>query len=94
MIRNCRQYIAETFTSGNNQRWMEHRCEENPGVYRKRYEKRFYSIPLYIDDEVVVTEDMLKQAEQLAWVLNRLAQYVFELPVNIFHLFRDINGCA
>ncbi|CAF1527188.1 unnamed protein product [Adineta steineri] len=93
IIHNCRRYTEKRFTQEDMEPYIEYTCETNPSVYRTRYKELFHSIPLYIEQDITVTKEMLKQANQLAWVLSNLAQYVFELPINTFHLFRDINGC-
>ncbi|UJR34613.1 hypothetical protein I4U23_027390 [Adineta vaga] len=93
MIRECQSYTDQLLSQTENvQQRIEYQCIEKSAITGKRYKKMFYSIPLFIEQNATITKDMLKQAEQLAWVLNNLAQHVFELPVNIFHLFRDING--
>jgi len=57
-----------------------------------RYENLLHEIPLFIDKNVTITNLMIDQVKQLAYLLSCLAQQVFNLPVQIIHLFRDIDS--
>jgi hypothetical protein len=57
-----------------------------------RYKNCFHSIPLFVEQNVHVTENMADSAKQLASVLVGLATHVFNIPINTINLFRDING--
>lgn len=64
----------------------------NPNIDMKRYKDLFHSIPLYFDKNLNVSEIMVDQAGQLAWIFNNLAQQVFKIPVETIHLYQYING--
>ncbi len=49
-------------------------------------------LPLFVEKGVLVTDTMINQAKQLAWVLTGLAKQVFKCRTESLHLFRDING--
>jgi len=57
-----------------------------------RYENLLHGIPLFIDKYVTVTNLMIDQGKQLAYLLFCLAQQVFYLPVKTINLFRDIDS--
>jgi hypothetical protein len=71
---------------------IDHSCEAVPSANMTRFKEVFHSIPLYIERNVLVTDKMIDQAKQLAWVLIGLANQVFKIPVETIHLYRDING--
>ncbi len=71
---------------------IDHSCEAVPSANMTRYKELFHSIPLYVERNVLVTEKMLDQARQLAWVLVGLANHVFKIPIETLHLYRDIDG--
>jgi hypothetical protein len=71
---------------------IDHSCEAVPSANMTRYKQLFHSIPLYIERNVLITEKMLDQARQLAWVLVGLANHVFKIPIETLHLYRDIDG--
>ncbi|CAF1649383.1 unnamed protein product [Rotaria sordida] len=71
---------------------IDHSCEVVPSANMTRYKDLFHSIPLYIQQDVLITNKMLDQAKQLAWVLIGLANHVFKISIETLHLFRDING--
>ncbi|CAF1300107.1 unnamed protein product, partial [Rotaria sordida] len=56
------------------------------------YKDLFHSIPLYIEQNILTTNKMLDQTKQLAWILIGFANRVFKIPIEILHLYRDING--
>jgi hypothetical protein len=57
-----------------------------------RYKDRFHSIPLYHEQGVIVTEKMIYQVDQFAYLLTGLAHDVFKISINTIHIFRDIDG--
>lgn len=67
-------------------------CETMPAMSMARYKDLFHSISLFLDKNVIVTEQIIYQAEQLACLLAGLATHVFEIPINTVHLFQDIDG--
>jgi hypothetical protein len=67
-------------------------CERIPAANMTRFKYLFHSIPLYVERRVTVTDEMIDQAKQLAWILIGLAKYIFKIPVKWIHLFRDIDG--
>ena len=71
---------------------IDHSCEAVPSANMTRYKEVFHSIPLYVERDVLVTDRMLDQARQLAWLLVGLAKHVFKLPIETLHLYRDIDG--
>jgi hypothetical protein len=71
---------------------IDHSCEAVPSANMTRYKELFHSIPLYIERNVLITEKMLDQAKQLAWILIGLANHVFKISIETLHLYRDIDG--
>ncbi|CAF1335016.1 unnamed protein product [Rotaria sp. Silwood1] len=71
---------------------IAHSCEIVPSVNMTRYKDLFYSIPLYIELNVLITNKMLDQATQLAWILRGLASHVFKISIETLRLYRDIDG--
>jgi hypothetical protein len=67
-------------------------CETISAINLIRFKNRFHSIPLFFEKNVIINDKMIKQADQLAWLLFGLATQVFKIPLNTIHLFRDING--
>jgi len=67
-------------------------CETMPVMNMARYKNLFYSVSLFLEKNVIVTKQMIYQAEQLACLLAGLATHVFEIPINTMHLFQDIDG--
>jgi hypothetical protein len=67
-------------------------CETMPAINMACYKDRFYSVSLFLEKNVIVTEQIIYQAEQLACLLAGLATHVFEIPINTMHLFQDIDG--
>ncbi|CAF4383961.1 unnamed protein product, partial [Adineta steineri] len=57
-----------------------------------RHETLFHNIPLYIDENVRITNTMIKQGKQLAYLLSSFATHVFHISQSVIHLFRDINS--
>ena len=71
---------------------IDHSCEAVPSANMTRHKDLFHSLPLYIEKNVQVNEQMFDQARQLAWLLVGLARHVFQMPIESFHLYRDIDG--
>ena len=67
-------------------------CEKIPAENLKLFKERFHSIPFYVEQNVIVTDAMVDQAKQLAYLLSGLASHVFRIPIETVHIFRDING--
>ncbi|CAF1417698.1 unnamed protein product [Adineta steineri] len=71
---------------------IDHSCEAVPSANMTRHKELFHTLPLYVERNVVITDKMLDQAKQLAWILIGLANHVFKIPIETLHLYRDING--
>ncbi|CAF4004561.1 unnamed protein product, partial [Adineta steineri] len=67
-------------------------CEYIPSSNMIRYQTLLHNIPLYIDENVIVTDPMIEQGKQLAYLLSLLAHEVFHMSQSVVHLFRDINS--
>jgi hypothetical protein len=93
MLKKGRAYTQTKFIQQEHVKdEIDHSCEAVPSANMTRYKELFHSIPLYIERNVLVTEKMLDQARQLAWILVGLANHVFKIPIETLHLYRDING--
>lgn len=66
-------------------------CTIDPGLNLIRYQSRFHSMAFYVDKRVVVTEYMIREANQFAQIINDLITKVFQISMKPFHLFRDID---
>ncbi|CAF3037681.1 unnamed protein product [Rotaria sp. Silwood2] len=53
---------------------------------------KFYSISLFVEQNIKVTEQMKHRAEQFTWLLVSLASHIIEIPTKTMNLFQDING--
>jgi len=67
-------------------------CQQFPSENMTRVREVFDSIPLYVEQNVIVTNAMIDQGHQLAYLLNGLATHVFKISKETIHLFRDIDG--
>ncbi|CAF1681735.1 unnamed protein product, partial [Adineta ricciae] len=67
-------------------------CEQVPPANMTRFSKTIHSIPLYVEQNVVITETMVDQAHQLAFLLINLATRVFKISKKTLHLFRDVDS--
>ncbi|UJR18092.1 hypothetical protein I4U23_004992 [Adineta vaga] len=67
-------------------------CEQIPSENMTRFDMVFHSIPLYVEENVIITNAMIDQGYQLAYLLKGLATRVFNMAYETIHLFRDING--
>ncbi|CAF0929175.1 unnamed protein product, partial [Didymodactylos carnosus] len=93
MIRTSRPYVHSEFNQPEYSRnESNNSCEAVPAANMIRYKDQFYLIPLYVDRNVTLTDTMIDQAKQLAWVLAGLSTCVFKMPVETMHLFRDIDS--
>ncbi|UJR22115.1 hypothetical protein I4U23_025179 [Adineta vaga] len=93
MLKKGRSYTQTKFIQQEHVKdEIDHSCEAVPSANMTRYKEVFHNIPLYIERDVRITEQMLDRAKQLAWVLIGLANHVFKIPVETLHLYRDING--
>ncbi|CAF1432853.1 unnamed protein product [Rotaria sordida] len=93
MLKKGRAYTQTKFIQQEHVKDdIDHSCEAVPSANMTRYKDLFHSIPLYIERNVGITNKMLDQAKQLAWVLIGLANHVFKIPIETLHLYRDIDG--
>ncbi|CAF1578903.1 unnamed protein product, partial [Adineta ricciae] len=67
-------------------------CEQIPPENMTRFNRTIHSIPLYVEQNVVITETMVDQAHQLAFLLINLAIRVFKISKKTLHLFRDVDS--
>ena len=68
-------------------------CEVVPNANMEIYRNSALPIPFFVEKGIEVTFDMIDHAKQLTHVLVKLAQHVFELPIESLHLYRDRHGC-
>ena len=93
MMQTGRAYIQPEFHQPEHSRnEINNSCEAVPAANMARINILFHSIPLYIEQNVTLTNAMIDQAKQLAWLLSGLALFVFKMPVETMHLFRDIDS--
>ena len=93
MLRKSRTYTQTKFVQQEHVKdEIDHSCETVPSANMTRYKELFHFIPLYIEQDVLITDKMLDQAKQLAWILTGFAQHVFKISIGTFHLYRDIDG--
>jgi hypothetical protein len=93
MLKKGRAYTQTKFIQQEHVRdEINHSCEAVPSANMTRYKELFHSIPLYIERNVLITDRMINQAKQLAWLLIGLANHVFKIPIETLHLYRDIDG--
>lgn len=93
VLKKGRAYTQSKFLQQEHvKEEIDHSCEAVPSANMTRHKDLFHSIPLYIERNVVVTDAMLDQAKQLAWILLGLARHVFDMPIDTLHLYRDIDG--
>jgi hypothetical protein len=93
MIRTSRPYSQREF---NRSEYSRHEtsnlCEFVPASNMVRHTTLLHGIPLYVDQNVTLTNLMIDQGTQLAWVLSGLAKQVFRMPGSAMHLFRDVDS--
>ena len=93
MIRASRPYSQAEFnrTEYSRNEW-NNLCEFVPASNMTRHEVLLHGTPLYIDRNVTVTNLMIDQGKQLAWLLSGLAKQVFHISEQTMHLFRDVDS--
>lgn len=92
-IRKGRSFTQTKFIQQEHMKdEIEHSCEAVPAANMTRYKDRFHLIPLYVENNVRVTNQMIDHAKQFAWLLVGLAKEVFQIPIETLHLYRDIDG--
>ena len=93
MIRTSRPYLQEEF---NRSEYLKQEinslCEFVPTSNMIRHETLLHGLPLYVDRNVTLTNQMIDQGKQLAWLLSSLAKQVFRMSESVMHLFRDIDS--
>ncbi|CAF4397636.1 unnamed protein product, partial [Adineta steineri] len=93
MLKTSRSYFQNEFHQSECSRQENNNlCEYVPSSNMIRHETLFHNIPLYIDENVRITNTMIKQGKQLAYLLSSLATHVFHISQSVIHLFRDINS--
>jgi hypothetical protein len=93
MISTSRPYSQREFNQSESTRHeINNSCEFVPSSNMIRYENLLNGIPLFIDKNVILTNNMIDQGKQLSYLLTNLAIKVFHLPVQTMHLFRDIDS--
>jgi hypothetical protein len=93
MLKKGRAYTQSKFIQQEHVKdEIDHSCEAVPSANMTRHRELFHSIPLYIERNVSITDQMLDNAKQLSWVLIGLANHVFQIPIETLHLYRDIDG--
>jgi hypothetical protein len=93
MIETSRPYSQKQFSQSEQSKIeTNNSCEFIPASNMIRYEQMFNQIPLYIDQNVTITNLMINQSKYLSWLLSGLAKQVFNMSVQTMHLFRDIDS--
>ena len=93
MIRTSRPYLQTEFRQPEHSREETNNlCEFIPSSNMVRHQTCFHEIPLFVDENVILTDSMTKQAHRLAWLLSGLAKQVFHLSESVMHLFRDAES--
>ena len=93
MIQTSRPYSQMEFNRSEYSRHETNNlCEFVPASNMIRYETLLHGIPLYIDRNVTLTNLMIDQGKQLAWLLSDLAKQVFHMSESVMHLFRDVDS--
>ena len=67
-------------------------CDGTQGQNLIRSEHILNSVPLFIEKNLKITKKMIEQAGQLTRVLADLATNVFDLNINVIHIFYDSKG--
>ncbi|CAF4052719.1 unnamed protein product, partial [Adineta steineri] len=92
ITQTSRSYSQNEFQhSEYSRRENNNLCEYIPSSNMIRYQTLLHNISLYIDENVVVTDPMIEQGKQLAYLLSSIVQEVFHMSQSVVHLFRDIN---
>ncbi|CAF4923582.1 unnamed protein product, partial [Rotaria sp. Silwood1] len=93
MIRTSRSYSSIEFNQSEHSRnETNNSCEFVPASNMIRYDHLLHGIPLYIDRNVPLTDTIIDNGKELAWLLSGLAKDVFNMSVQTIHLFRDIDS--
>lgn len=93
MIRTSRPYSQTEFQRSEYSRNESNNlCEFVPASDMIRHPTLLHGIALYLDRNVTLTNLMIDQGKQLAWLLSGLAKHVFHIPEQTVHLFRDIDS--
>lgn len=93
MIEKTRSFTEEEFHQKESLRREENNsCEYVPPSSMIRYSKSFHGLSLYLDENVLLNDVMIRRAEQLAFLLVTLGGQVFDIPRETIHLFRDLNS--
>jgi hypothetical protein len=93
MIEKTRSFTQQEFHQKESLRREENNsCEYVPPSSMIRYSKSFHQIGLYLDENVLLNDVMIRRAEQLAFLLVSLGGQVFEIARETIHLFRDLNS--
>jgi hypothetical protein len=93
MIKKSKSYSSEQFNQKESTRnEINNSCEFIPSSNMTRYSNLLHGIPLYLDNSVILTDLMINQGKQLAYLLSSLAKQVFHIPIETMHLFRDIQS--
>jgi hypothetical protein len=93
MIRTSRRYSQMEFNRSEHLRnETNNLCEFVPASNMIRYKTLIDGLPLYVDQNITLTNLMIDQGKQLAWLLSGLAKEVFHMPVSAMHLFRDVDS--
>jgi len=93
MVQTSRPYLDTEFNRPEcSKQEVNNLCDFVPAANMIRHEDLLYGIPLYVDRNVTLTNLMLDQGKQLAWLLVGLAKHVFHIPESTMHLFRDIDS--
>jgi hypothetical protein len=93
MISTSKPYSQRQFNQPETSRYEENNsCEFVPESNLIRYSNLLHGIPLFIDKNVIVTDLMIDQGKQLAYLLSSLALEVFQISKETMHLFRDISS--
>jgi hypothetical protein len=93
MISRTRPYSQRQFNQPEiSQHEKKNSCEFVPESTLIRYENVLHGVPLFIDENISITNLMIDQGKQLAHLLSALALQVFNISVETMHIFRDINS--
>lgn len=93
MIRTSRPYSStEINESEHSVHETNQSCEFVSASSMIRYDHLLHGVSLYTDRNVTLTDKMIDQGKQLAWLLSGLAKHVFNMPISTMHLFRDVDS--
>jgi len=93
VIQTGRPYSQREFYQAESSRIeTNNSCEFVPSCHLIRHTALLHGIAFYFDEKLTLTDPMIEQGRQLAFLLSSLAQQVFHLPLQSIHLFRDIDS--